>query len=340
MQNIAERNNLIEQRRTDNFAFLFAVSFLSFCLLAALFIGWKPLQLSIATIFLFAGPHNWLEFRYFLARMPRYWGKSKTFFTVALSGVFFLAASYLALYYLGQSWYLNENLWTLSISIWNTALLIWICFLVWLRGRLSSKRDWSWIFAVGFALAAFAWVAPLWFSLAMVYVHPIIALWFLDRQLKRTKPIWRSAYHLCLAALPLILVVMWTLLANSPNLPETDALSWRIAQHAGAGILINVSSHTLVATHVFLETIHYGVWIVLIPLVGFRARIFETKKIPFAIHRDGFPKTVKTILACGVFIIIALWICFYADYTTTRDIYFAFAMAHVLAEAPFLIRLL
>lgn len=340
MQNIDDRTNLIHQKQTQTFALPFAVCFLLFALFSALMIGWKPLQLSIATIFLFAGPHNWFEFRYFLARMPRRWGRSKTFFTVALGGVFLLTVSYLTLYYLGQSWYLNEDAWTFSISLWNTALLVWICSLVWLRGKQTSKRDWSWIFAAGFAIAAFAWAMPLWFSLALVYVHPLIALWFLDRQLKRTKPEWRKAYHACLAALPLILVVMWTLLTSSPNLPETDALSWRITQHAGAWILTDVSSHLLVATHVFLETIHYGVWIVLIPLVGFKAGIFEMNKIPLAIHRDGFRKTVMTVLAIGILIVLALWICFYANYTTTRDIYFAFAMAHVLAEAPFLIRLL
>jgi len=340
MQNTADITTLIQQRRAQNFALPFAVCFLLFMLLSAVLIGWKPLQLSIATIFLFAGPHNWIEFRYFLARMPRRWGRSKTFFTVALGGVAFLTASFLTLYWLGSSWYLNEDAWAFGISCWNTLLLMWICVLVWLRGKQSSKRDWSWIFAVGFAVSAFAWVAPLWFSLALVYIHPFIALWFLDRQLKRTLPQWRSAYHICLAVLPLMLAVMWTLTANSPNLPETDELSWRIVHHAGAGILTNVSSHLLVSTHVFLEMIHYGVWIVLIPIVGYKAGIFETKKIPLAVDREGFPKTVKTILAVGVFIVLALWICFFANYTTTRDIYFAFAIAHVLAEAPFLIRLI
>jgi hypothetical protein len=340
MQNIVTNTNLIQQRSARAFALPFAVSFLLFCLLSALLISWKPLQLSIATIFLFAGPHNWMEFRFFLARVPLRWGKSKAFYTVGLGGVFILASAYLALYALGQSWYLNEDAWAISISIWNTLFLIWLSVLVWLRGKQSSKRDWSWAFAIGFALTAFAWAAPLWFSLVLVYLHPLIALWFLDRQLKRTRPQWRKAYHVCLAALPLILVVMWQQLANSPNLPDADALSWRITHHAGASILTNVSSHLLVATHVFLETIHYGVWIVLIPLAGLNAGVFEMKKIPFVAHREGWPRTVKIALAFGVLIAFALWICFWSNYATTRDIYFAFAMAHVLAEAPFLIRLI
>ncbi|MGH7227331.1 MAG: hypothetical protein ACRELF_29310 [Gemmataceae bacterium] len=35
---------------------------------------------------------------------------------------------------------------------------------------------------------------------------------------------------------------------------------------------------------------------------------------------------------------LVLWGCFLADYTTTRTIYFVVAMAHVYAEAPFLLR--
>lgn len=341
MQNIVTNTNLIQQKSARVFTALpFSISFLLFCLLSALLISWKPLQLSIATVFLFAGPHNWMEFRFFLARVPLRWGKSKAFYTVGLGGVFVLTVAYLTLYWLGQSWYLNENAWTISISIWNTLFLTWLSALVWLRGKQSSKRDWSWVFAAGFALTAFAWAAPLWFSLILVYLHPLIALWFLDRQFKRTRPQWRKAYHICLAALPLILIVMWQQLANSPNLPDSDALSWRITHHAGATILTSVSSHLLVATHVFLETVHYGVWIVLIPLVGLNAGIFEVKKIPFVAHREGWPMTVKTVLAFGVLIIFALWICFWSNYTTTRDLYFALAMAHVLAEAPFLIRLI
>jgi hypothetical protein len=37
---------------------------------------------------------------------------------------------------------------------------------------------------------------------------------------------------------------------------------------------------------------------------------------------------------------LLLWLCFAADYATTRDVYFTVAMAHVLAEVPFLLRTL
>jgi hypothetical protein len=169
-------------------------------------------------------------------------------------------------------------------------------------------------------------------------VHPLVALWFLDRQLKRTRPAWRGAYHACLAILPAIIVAMWLALAGTANLPDNDALSSRITQHAGAAILNGVSTHLLVATHVFLETVHYGVWLLIIPLIGFRGRVWNTRAIPLAAARGGWPRALRTTLVLGLFLIVALWIGFATDYAAARDIYFTFAMAHVLAEAPFLIR--
>ena len=57
----------------------------SACLSAAL-ASWLPLQFSILTVFLFAGPHNWFELRYFLMRLPARFGRSKNFFALAFAG--------------------------------------------------------------------------------------------------------------------------------------------------------------------------------------------------------------------------------------------------------------
>lgn len=347
MQNIEGSNILLtrvacerQSRAAQGSTHVFAAGFTAFCLLAALLISWQPLQLSILTVFLFAGPHNWMEFRYFLERMPARWGKSRRFYTVGLGGVALLTAAYITLYALGQSWYLNAHAWALSIAVWNTCLILWVCSLLYLRGRERRGRDWSWTFAAGFALCALAWTAPLMFSLGLVYLHPLVALLFFDRQLKRSRPEWRRAYHFCLALLPVLLVLMWTKFSHAAPLAEADELSWRITQHAGAGILTGVNSRLLVATHVFLETIHYSVWLVLIPLVGLGAPVWQTRKVPLAVHKSGWPRVVRAILLLSLFVVLILWAGFLFDYTRARDIYFAVAMAHVLAEAPFLIRLL
>jgi len=45
-------------------------------------------------------------------------------------------------------------------------------------------------------------------------------------------------------------------------------------------------------------------------------------------------------LALGALAVVVLWGGFMVDYTTTRDLYFAFAIAHVMAEFPFLIKMM
>src|SRR6187401_1750794 len=61
---------------------------------AALLAGWVPIAFSIATVFLFAGPHNWLELRYFLTRLPARWGRSTRFFQLGIAGVVVMTGAY------------------------------------------------------------------------------------------------------------------------------------------------------------------------------------------------------------------------------------------------------
>ena len=314
--------------------------FLLACALAAAAIGSFPLAASIATIFVFAGIHNFMEFRYFAARMPLRWGRSLTFYMVGIGGVVVLAASYIALYFAGGNWLWSLDTWTVLIAMWNTAFVLWLAVLFFLRGKQRPRSNWSWAFAIAFLIAAVAWIAPQYWSLSLVYLHPFIAMWFLERQIRRTKPEWLRAYHFCLASIPVFLVVLWGAVAGRPNLSEETNLFWRISQHAGSQILPGISSHLLVATHVFLESIHYFVWILLIPLVDWRAIPWRLSEIPLFAKKGGFPKVVATVMALSLLFVVLLWFGFAVDYTATRDLYFAFAMAHVLAEFPFLIKML
>jgi hypothetical protein len=307
--------------------------------LSAAFASWLPLQVSIVTVFLFAGPHNWFELRYFLMRLPARFGRSRNFFAVAFGGIFLLTIAYLslpALYY-ANTW--TAANWPAALATWNTFLLLWIGALVILRGK-NSRRDWTWTLPVVFTLCAVNWLAPELFSLAVVYIHPLIALWFLDRHLKRTRPEWLSAYRRCLLLLPLLIGGMLWQLSRSSSLADDNGLFWRITQHAGADLLPGVSSHMLVSVHVFLEILHYGVWMVALPLIGATGTIWSAKTIPLARRRGGFPRLVAGVLIFGLLLVAGLWFGFTVDYAATRDFYFAVAIAHVLAEAPFLLRMI
>ena len=314
--------------------------FVTACAFLATLVGAFPLQLSIISVFLFAGAHNLMEFRYFAARMPVRWGRSKTYYAVGIGGVILLTAFYLTIYFMSGNWLWGATSWTLFVGGWNTAFMIWVGLLIHLRGLQKPKSDWSWGLFAAFALAAVGWMVPSYFGLSIVYLHPFIAMWFLERQIRRTKPQWLRAYHMCLASIPICLILLWTTLAQQPNLPEDTSLFWRIIQHSGSGVFPGISSHLLVATHVFLETIHYSVWILLIPLVDPRAIPWRLSEIPLLANRDGIPKLVVASLVVGALIVVILWAGFMVDYATTRDIYFAFAIAHVMAEFPFLIKML
>ena len=335
---------------------------------SALMASWLPLQVSIVTVFLFAGPHNWFELRYFLMRLPVRFGKSRNFFLVAFAGIGFLTLTYISLPALYSFGLWTGDAWSTILASWNTLLLLWLGVLVWMRGKQKLRRDWSWAFAAALGLVSLNWLQPEFFSLAIVYLHPLVALWFLDRHLRRTRPAWLRAYRRCLCLLPPLLVGMFWQLTRTPSLPDDNGLFWRITQHAGAELLPNISSHVLVAVHVFLEMLHYGVWLIALPLIGAAPRagggrgnlarlskpgtttptplrrtlgsIWDLKAVPLARHPHGFPRMVATLLVFGLFVVAMLWFGFAMDYSTTRDVYFTVAIAHVLAEAPFLLRML
>lgn len=320
-------------------AHIFLIAFVLACAVAAALIGSFPLQLSIVTIFLFAGPHNLMEFRYFAARMPVRWGRSRLFYSVGIGGVIVLTAAYLTLYFASGNWLWSLESWQIYAAVWNTGLIVWVGLLFYLRGE-QRRRDWSIAFAGAFFLVGLAWIVPQYWSLALVYLHPFVAMWFLERQIRRTRPEWLRVYHLCLLSIPVFLILLWTLLAGQPDLSQETNLFWRINQHAGSEILPSISSHLLVATHVFLESIHYFVWLLLIPLVDRRAIPWRLNDVPMFASSNGIPKIFAAFLIVSVLVSVGLWFGFAVDYTTTRDIYFAFAIGHVLAEFPFLVKML
>ncbi len=317
----------------------FVCAALSLALAAALLAGWVPIRFSIVTVFLFAGPHNWLEFRYFLTRLPARWGRLRGFFLLALTGILGLTAGFAALWWLAGVDTISADLLDLGYALLNTLLMLWIALLVHQRSRQNPRRDWGWIWPAAFGLIALAWLMPPLWSLALVYLHPLMAFWLLDRELRRSRPQWRPAFHLCLLCLPLFLIALWWRLADAPPLPGDDELSTRIAQHAGAGVA-PFSSHLLVSTHTFLEMLHYGVWVLAIPMIGLRSAPWRLHTVPLARRSRKWHWGVTAFLGTSLAVVLVLWGCFLADYTTTRTVYFVAALAHVFAEVPFLLRTL
>ncbi len=294
-----------------------ALGLLAVTAAAALLAGSAPIQVSIWTVFLFAGPHNWMEARYFLARMPVRWVGARAFFAVAIVGVLLLSVGWVAIP--GDP---------TGRALWHTGLVLWLLALLDLHHHRRPLDSAAW--PLGLLVLAGAWFAPGLADIALVYAHPLMALWFLDIQIRRTRPEWSSAYRACLASLPLILLSLWQFSAR-PVLTG-DA--------AAAAITLQAGSPLLISTHVFLETMHYSVWLVALPLLGMSEAPWRWESIPLIRHRDGWPRLIRAVLLSGAAGVALLWILLALDYATVRRAYFTVAIIHVLAEAPFRIRML
>jgi hypothetical protein len=345
------------QPAADRSATRFAIAALAVVVVSAVLAGFVPLQFSIVTVFLFAGPHNWVEFRYFLSRMPAKWGPLRAFFLTAIGGVLTLTASFIAMPILSRQFDWSGATLTYAAATWDSALVLWVAALVALRnhhrvhrrspeaGSLSPNapsppNSWHLPMAVAFLVISGIWIYPAAWDVALVYLHPLIALWFLDREITRHRPQWQRTYRRCLLAVPVALALLWWQLIHAPPLAGNDMLTMRITRHAGADVLTGISSHALVATHTFLEMLHYGVWLVAIPLVAMRAKPWDLADAPICRSSKRWQWAVAAAGVAGLLVVLGLWGAFLVNYPLTRDIYFMVAIGHVLAEVSFLLRLL
>lgn len=308
-------------------------------ILAALLVGSVPLGVAIGSVFLFAGPHNYLELRYFLGRMPARWGTLRNYFSCGLGGIFLLGVSWIILAYLSRARLLPGSAVMLMDSFWLSLFTLWIGVLVTLRGHEPRQPDRELALPVAFFVVALIWLYPLAAMITMVYAHPLVALFFLERELANRRPEWRRVYHRVLLLIPVVLIALYWRFADTPAFAETDLITQRLVRNVGSGLFTDISPRFLLAAHTFLELLHYGVWIVALPLLTFGNRLADLRTLPVA--RRG-PIWVAPVLglaaAAGLLAVVGLWGGFATDYSLTRDIYFTVAVFHVLAEVPYLIR--
>jgi len=330
---------------------VFAIAALTLLLLSALLAGFVPLGFAIVTVFIFAGPHNWFEFRYFLGRMSPRWGRWKSFYLTGLTGVLTLTGAYIVMGIMSRNEIWGPDTLNYAAMIWNSGLVLWVSTLVALRnrrkaeaaraaGEVAARADWRLPAAAGLLLVAGVWIWPDVWGIALVYIHPFIAFWFLDREIARSRPALLSTYRRCLLAIPVVLGVLLWKLAGAPPLPGEDMLAMVIAQHAGADVFPSISSHALVAMHTFLEMLHYSVWVIAIPLLAMRTAPWNFSVVPLARVSRTWKLGVTAFGLAGLAMVVILWGAFLANYPLTRDVYFTVAIGHVLAEATFLIKLL
>ena len=312
----------------------FGTAFASFVVVAATLAAALPLQLSIAIVFLFAGPHNLLEARYMLGRLPARAGRLWPFFAIAAAGAVGLAASFALL-----PWAAVVVDGRILHAAWNAAFLVWVATLVVMRSRSRPRFDAAWVPAAALMLALLQWPWPAAMGMALVFLHPLMALAVLHRELRRSRPDWLPAWRMAAAAVPLGACAVCAVTGLAPDLAVRSALDESVVRHAGVDVLAFAPPRALVATHAFLELVHYGVWIVVLPLVGLKSAPWRIDSVPLVRRGGPWAHGVAAVLGFGALAVAILWACFCIDYQTTRHVYFTVAVLHVLAEIPFLLRM-
>src|SRR5436190_2116113 len=122
----------------------FAVGFVALAVGAAALAGALPIEFSLATVFLFAGPHNWFEARYALGRLPARAGKLWGFFAVSAIGILGLTVAYAAIP-AAMPLVSDPSLGAGLYAVWSTAFLLWVAALVWMRSRTNPRFDGGWV---------------------------------------------------------------------------------------------------------------------------------------------------------------------------------------------------
>src|SRR5438034_23555 len=92
---------------------------LGFAVAACVLAGALPIRFSIVTVFLFAGPHNWFELRYFLARTPPRWGPLAPFFAIGIGGVLILTGLFAAMGWMTAETAPAYQRWLTASATWN-----------------------------------------------------------------------------------------------------------------------------------------------------------------------------------------------------------------------------
>src|SRR5439155_4150151 len=141
-------------------------------------------------------------------RLPARVGKLRGFFLLSAVGIVGLTAGYAALPWVADRT-ADSHLVASLYSGWTTAFVFWVATLVWMRSRTNPRFDGGWVWPAACLICAGVWLNPFALPIILVYLHPLMALWLLDRELARSRPHWRKTYWCVVACVPLLLGVLW-----------------------------------------------------------------------------------------------------------------------------------
>lgn len=184
------------------------------------------------------------------------------------------------------------------------------------------------------ALACAAWSSPVVTSYAIMHAHNVVALAVLVALARHS----RTAWALAIAALATAAVVLTGALDAVLPMRALDAFAGYVLPDAAFDAWSSAACARVALTFVFLQGVHYAVWLRLIPAVvrphrgmrGFGASVR-------ALERDcTIP--ITAIVATAAVALPAMAILGATDAATLRDLYVRLAGGHAYLELAVLAR--
>lgn len=318
--------------RTDGL--VFGASFTLLVLLSAVLSGTAPGWFTIATVVVFGGAHNWIEFRYFLSRLPSRFGPLLPFFVTSCAGVLLLSAMEITLMLLNHQQWISGSQTRIGLHIWNELLILWMSGLSFLRYKKQTEPLIALPLALVLSLANL--LSAEMFIVALTFLHPIGGLWIFERELRRTRKPWLKTYHRCLFAIPPCVVALIYCL-HGVTLDHVSTKFLSANANSGFSIFPDDVASMFMALYGFLQMVHYGIWVVALPLATESWRRWRLDRISIVRKRPLLAKVLAlAIPISGVLAIPVLWTGYGVDYATTNEVYITIATLHVIAELPFL----
>lgn len=294
----------------------FLISFVALgCLIAR-----APLAVAALSVACFAAPHNWMEARYILGRLPGKLGKLRTYFLTSVLGIGFLGITSFVLPFISSPF---------TYSLWNSLLVIWVTRLAYLRSQEHPKKRWPWLEPTALFILAVIWAYPTIFTLTLVLGHPILAVIILGRELAAFRRPELSYYKLFVLAVSIGLLCLLGSFWGQGLSGNNEIHSFMV---------VVTDTPLFIAVHTYLELVHYLVWIVLLPWLAWMTGRSSLSVMPALRKSVVRLWGARIVLLGGAFLGVLIWWGFQVDYRLTYELYFQLAIFHVLIEFPFALR--
>lgn len=332
MQNLSYKSNFPSVSLSERH--VFAGAALLLIAASALLAAGLPAVFSIWTVIIFGVPHNYAEFRYFLAKLPSRFGPLKPFFMTSFVGVLLLFCMEAALAISVDRGWLQPPLSRSLLWCWNEALILWILALSVLRYRDITRGAIVLNALLAAVTTASNCLSPNMFTIVLTYLHPLLGLWIFERELRRSRKSWLPTYHRCLLAVPVVVLALALCLHGTTS----DAAAMRLLTLSNLGVAFfpGASPVMFVAVYGFLQMVHYGVWVLAIPIATQSWKRWNINRISAVRNRSRLRMALAAAVGLATLALPAFWLGFKFDYNTTIEIYVIVSLMHVIAEVPFL----